>query len=52
MYTVGTAAVADGKNRLLYLAVTGILVVLVVFLSRRLKKRYVPDADAPEEDKN
>lgn len=52
MYTVGTAAVADGKNRLLYLVVTGILVVLVVFLSRRLKKRYVPDADAPEEDKN
>lgn len=41
MYTIGTYALTGASNKLLYIGLTVVIVVLVMLLSRGLKKKYV-----------
>lgn len=41
MYTVGTAGIADGENRLLYIGIAAVLAVAVAGLGTFFKKKYI-----------
>lgn len=43
MYTVGTAGLADKENRILYIGIALVLAVVVMGMSKFLKKRYVQE---------
>lgn len=43
MYTVGTAGIVDGENRVLYIGIAAVLVIIVLGLSAFLKKRYIQE---------
>lgn len=45
MYTIGTSAVTDSSHRLLYLAVTLGIAVVVILLSRLLRRKYVEEGE-------
>ena len=43
MYTIGTAGIADEKNRVLYIGIAVILAAVVLGIGFYFKKRYVED---------
>lgn len=43
MYTVGSAGIVDGENRMLYIGITIVLAVVVFGLSTFFKKRYIKE---------
>ncbi len=50
MYTIGTAGLADAKNRWLYLGIALVIAVVVIAVGMILKKKYV-QPDKPENGK-
>ena len=48
MYTVGTAGLADKENRILYIGIALVLVVVVMGLGAFLKKHYVQEEQSEE----
>jgi uncharacterized membrane protein YdjX (TVP38/TMEM64 family) len=49
MYTFGTSAIASGEDRALYIVLTVVIAAAVIFISRKLQKKYVPKEDAEGE---
>ena len=49
MYTVGTYALTGASNKLLYIGLTAAIVAAVMVLSKTLRKKYVPEEEAPDE---
>lgn len=49
MYTIGTAGLADGENRALYIGLTVLLAAVVIGTGVFLKKRYVQGEQKEEE---
>lgn len=43
MYTIGTAGIMGGENRILYIGITIVLIIVVFGLSTFLKKRYIQE---------
>ena len=45
MYTIGTAGLADAKNRIMYIGIAVIIAVVVILAGVFLKKRYIENVE-------